>query len=51
MPTPRQMERKAPAERGLAPDDDLPAEYWQVLLDDLTPAGSRAQAPPDARSA
>jgi hypothetical protein len=39
MPTPAQMEkmaaavgRKAPA-RGLAPDEDLPPEYWQALLD------------------
>ncbi|MFK4581184.1 hypothetical protein ABIF83_004631 [Bradyrhizobium ottawaense] len=41
MPTPRQMEklarevgRKAPATPGPAPDDDLPAEYRQALLDD-----------------
>lgn len=41
MPTPRQMEkmaaavgRKDPSARGLAPDDDLPVEYWQALLDD-----------------
>lgn len=26
--------RKAPPARGLAPDDDLPPEYWQALLDD-----------------
>ena len=41
MPTPRQMERMAavagksvPQKPGLAPDDDLSAEYWQALLDD-----------------
>jgi hypothetical protein len=41
MPTPKQMEkmaaavdRKAPPARGLPPDEDLPREYWQALLDD-----------------
>ncbi|WP_370143189.1 hypothetical protein [Bradyrhizobium yuanmingense] len=41
MPPPKQMEkiarevsRKAPPVRGLAPDDDLPSEYWQSLLAD-----------------
>ncbi|WGS02621.1 hypothetical protein MTX26_09825 [Bradyrhizobium sp. ISRA443] len=41
MPTPKQMEkmaalvgRNAPPKPGLAPDADLPAEYWQALLDD-----------------
>jgi excisionase family DNA binding protein len=41
MPTRKQMERmaaavggRAPAMRGLAPDDELPPEYWQALLDD-----------------
>jgi hypothetical protein len=41
MPTPTQMEkmaaavdRKALPARGLAPDEDLPPEYWQALLDD-----------------
>src|SRR5689334_15056266 len=41
MPTPKQMEemtavvgRSVPPEPGLAPDDDLPQEYWQALLDD-----------------
>lgn len=41
MPTRAQMEkmaaavgRKASPVRGLAPDDDLPPEYWQALLDD-----------------
>lgn len=48
MPTPRQMERMAavvgknvPQKPGLAPGDDLPAEYWQALLDD-----PRAEARP-----
>jgi len=48
MPTPKQMEkmaavvgRKVPPRPGLAPDDDLPPEYWQALLDD-----SRAEARP-----
>ncbi|WP_456727203.1 hypothetical protein [Bradyrhizobium sp. USDA 3397] len=41
MPTPKQMEkiaaaasRSAEAEPGLAPNQDLPPEYWQALLDD-----------------
>ncbi|MGY4334946.1 hypothetical protein ACVWWG_009414 [Bradyrhizobium sp. LB7.2] len=41
MPTRKQMEqiaaavgRKAPPARGLAPNDDLPTEYWQALLND-----------------
>lgn len=41
MPTPKQMEKMAaavgrrPADpRGLPPDEDLPPEYWQALLDD-----------------
>ncbi|WP_407180432.1 hypothetical protein [Bradyrhizobium sp. STM 3562] len=41
MPTPKQMEKMAalvgrnvPTKPGLAPDADLPAEYWQALLDD-----------------
>jgi len=41
MPTPKQMEkiaaaasRSAEAKPGLAPNQDLPAEYWQALLDD-----------------
>lgn len=41
MPTRAQMEkmaaavgRKMPPARGLAPNDDLPPEYWQALLDD-----------------
>lgn len=41
MPNPRQMEkmasavgRNAPPKPGLAPDADLPPEYWQALLED-----------------
>jgi hypothetical protein len=41
MPTPKQMEkmashmgRNAPPKPVLGPNDDLPAEYWQALLDD-----------------
>lgn len=41
MPTRKQMDqmaaavgRSAPAVRGLAPDDDLPLEYWRALADD-----------------
>ncbi|UFW72678.1 hypothetical protein [Bradyrhizobium sp. WU425] len=48
MPTPKQMEkmigavrRTMPPAPGLAPDDDLPPEYWQALLDD-----SRAETKP-----
>jgi hypothetical protein len=59
MPTPKQMEkmaaavsRKAPPARGPAPNEDLPPEYWQALLDDpradasspgLGPAGVRTR--------
>jgi hypothetical protein len=33
--------RKAPPAHGLAPDDDLPPEFWQALLEDGgTDAGS-----------
>jgi hypothetical protein len=44
MPSVKQMEkmaasRKALVRPALAPDDDLPAEYWQALLED---AGSEA---------
>jgi hypothetical protein len=42
MPTRAQLEkmaravgRNAPPARGLAPDDDLPTEYWQALLNDV----------------
>ena len=41
MPTPKQMKKvatvvggKVPPEPGLAPDADLPPEYWQALLND-----------------
>lgn len=39
MPTPKQMQKMAairsmPPKTGLAPNDDLPPEYWQALLDD-----------------
>ncbi|MGY8710486.1 hypothetical protein RAD16_32525 [Bradyrhizobium sp. 18BD] len=41
MPTTKQMDKMAalvgrnvPQKPGLAPDADLPAEYWQALLDD-----------------
>jgi hypothetical protein len=41
MPSVQQMEkmaaaltRKAPVTSALAPDDDLPPEYWQALLED-----------------
>ncbi|UFW42389.1 hypothetical protein [Bradyrhizobium sp. WSM471] len=41
MPTVKQMEkmtaavgRKAPPGRGLAPNEDLPPEYWQAVLED-----------------
>jgi hypothetical protein len=51
MPSPKQMEkmaaaasRKIPPTPALAPDDDLPPEYWQALLDDpradARPSGS-----------
>ncbi|MEY9417977.1 hypothetical protein ABIF69_004419 [Bradyrhizobium japonicum] len=53
MPTRKQMERmaaavdrKAPAPAGPAPDDDLPPEYWQALLDD--PRADGANPPPRA---
>ena len=42
MPTPKQIEklaavvgRKAPPVGGLAPDDDLPPEYWESILRDV----------------
>jgi len=42
MPTPKQIEklaavvgRKAPPVGGLAPDDDLPPEYWESILLDV----------------
>jgi hypothetical protein len=46
MPTPKQMDkmaaavgRKAPTARGLAPDDNLPPEYWKALLEDAGAGG------------
>ncbi|WP_245481489.1 hypothetical protein [Bradyrhizobium sp. LVM 105] len=49
MPTPKQMEKmdaaaggNLPRVPGLAPGADLPAEYWQALLDDAC-----AQTKPD----
>lgn len=51
MPTRAQMEkmaravgRSAPPVRSLAPEDDLPSEYWQALLDD--PSAGRADPGP-----
>ncbi|MBB4426600.1 hypothetical protein GGD66_005170 [Bradyrhizobium sp. CIR48] len=53
MPTRRQMEqmasavgRRAPPAPGLAPDADLPPEYWQALLDD--PRADAGEAGPGA---
>lgn len=52
MPTPKQMEKMAAfvrktmlRERGLAPYDDLPQEYWEALL-----ADPRAEAKPASLS-
>jgi len=52
MPTSKQMEkmaaavgRNAPPRPGLAPDQDLPPEYWQALLDD--PRVDRRSPGPD----
>jgi hypothetical protein len=48
MPTPKQMEklanaaavgRNAPPARTPGPSDEMPAEYWQAVLDDATPPG------------
>ena len=39
--------RNAPPTRALAPDDDLPPEYWQALLDD---AGADGGHPAPAAS-
>jgi hypothetical protein len=51
MPSRKEMEkmalahaRKAPAAPALAPDDDLPPEYWQALLDDAR-ADARSPTP------
>lgn len=50
MPTRKQMQqmaaalaRKPPSVRGLAPDDDLPAEYWQALMDDPRASAGRSE--------
>lgn len=50
MPTPKQMDKMAPVlginvpqKPGLAQDADLPAEYWQALLDD--PPGEARPGP------
>jgi len=58
MPTPKQMEkmarlvgRKAPPVRGLAPDDDLPTEYWQALLADASADARRSGSPAALRLA
>lgn len=40
--------RKAPPAPALAPDDDLPAEYWQALLED---ARADAQTPTPSSTA
>ena len=41
-------DRNAPPTPALAPDDDLPPEYWQALLDDAragtSPSGSSTSA-------
>ncbi|MET4085583.1 hypothetical protein ABID60_001289 [Bradyrhizobium sp. S3.5.5] len=34
--------RRAPPMRGLAPNDDLPLEYWRALLDDVGADGSNS---------
>jgi hypothetical protein len=53
MPTPKQMDKMAPAAsrkasptRGLAQDADLSPEYWQAILED-----PRAEAPQPANGA
>lgn len=53
MPTPKQIEKMAagvgrsgPPKPGLAPDADLPQEYWQALLDD--PRAEARSAPSGA---
>jgi hypothetical protein len=49
MPTPKQMDemaavggRSLPPKPGLAPEDDLPPEYWQALLADPRAEANRA---------
>lgn len=41
--------RNAPPVRGLAPNDDLPPEYWQALLDDPGPDRGRPGPGPSGR--
>jgi hypothetical protein len=60
MPPSKQMEKMAavvgrnvPPKPGLAPDDDLPPEYWQALLDDPRPearSGPSGGAPAEPNS-
>lgn len=57
MPTPKQMDRMTalvgrdvPQKPGLAPDSDLPSEYWQALLDDPRADGANSQVGPSERS-
>lgn len=53
MPTPKQIDKMtapvgktAPKKPGLAPDADLPVEYWQALLED--PRAEARPQPPGA---
>jgi hypothetical protein len=39
------VERKAPPAPAFAPDDDLPPEYWQALLDDARANTTRSRTP------
>ncbi|WP_247528714.1 hypothetical protein [Bradyrhizobium sp. 199] len=48
MPTPKQMQkmaatvpRRTPPMRGLPPNEDLPPEYWQAVLQDPRAGGGR----------
>ncbi|UFW73023.1 hypothetical protein [Bradyrhizobium sp. WU425] len=56
MPTLKQMEkmaaavgRKAPPARALAPNEDLPPEYWQALLEDPRAEAVRPGPGPSGR--
>src|SRR4051812_2951016 len=58
MPTRQQMDRmaaaaavgrNAPPLPGLGPNDDLPPEYWQALLEDARTAGGRPGPGPSGR--
>ncbi|MET3971461.1 hypothetical protein ACVWXN_000013 [Bradyrhizobium sp. i1.4.4] len=56
MPTLKQMEkmaaavdRKTPPARGLAPNEDLPREYWQALLEDPRAEAARSGPGPSGR--